>query len=630
MAIRNYLYLTLILFPAAISGQTLPGLVEMLARYPDQEEAYVSLSDSTAVDFQNGVFVYRRYFRSAAMVLRKGGGGVETAATPAVSKSDTIDVSAFTITPESDTIKIPPEEMTLLNLYGNKQRYVLTFPDARAGAVLVLEWKLRSAEPVFSGRRFLGRTYPVLLNRTVISAPAEWVFRFLIQPPSLYTQERSRGYLRGGELWVNYIWEARSLPAIEFEPDSPPQSELISCLHFAFSHDRRWKDIERERISWELIARIYGRHIESVGEPGDLIKSRVEDELKGIDTKYDKLRRLTEFVAANFSAEYSDIDISNAPDQLLSRGHGSQAEAALLLGAALQVADIKHEFFLVSTRNNGSVIKSLPALFYFNRLLVATRIDSDTVWVDPFYKGAPLGVLPLEDQAVEALKVGSHFKDFITTPMSDYRENGHAVHLRITLDREGNLAAEGVELLSGSLNIEEKSILQQLAPPERFDRWARFVTSGIPGAILDSLEFSDVYSDIDPLRISYELFAPNYIRSNDVRLYIPLDILGRWQFNTRYDDRKLPIELGRPHSQQERITIEIPEGFRVEYIPDNFTLTSYLGEILSVVVVTANTIIITRGLSLKPYTLKPTEAGSLNGFLSKAMDQAQKYIVLRR
>jgi hypothetical protein len=52
-------------------------------------------------------------------------------------------------------------------------------------------------------------------------------------------------------------------------------------------------------------------------------------------------------------------------------------------------SDITFNYVLISTRDNGEVIKSMPALYYFNRLLVAARFDRDTVWFDPAYRGVP-------------------------------------------------------------------------------------------------------------------------------------------------------------------------------------------------------------------------------------------------
>lgn len=616
--------------PAAVYCKTIPSLLEMLALYPDQEAVYLDIEDSTAVNFKDNVYVYDRFFHSEAMVLRKGGGGVSSAASPVISERDKIEINAFTISSEGDTITIPSEEMTVLMLYGNKKRYIVSFPDDRAGAIFVLDWKLQSTEPVFSGRRYLGRTYPVYHNKTIISAPANWVFNFLVRPSCLCNRQRSTTYIHGEELWTNYLWETKALPGLIFEDDSPPASQLIPCLYYAFSYDSRWSDIERNKVGWRMIALSYARHLESLKRPNRLVKSEVEAICKEISDRYKKVRKIVEFVTGNFKAVYSDIDISESPDDLLNRGSGSQAEASFLLGAFLREIGISFDYILISTRDNGEVIKSLPALFYFNRLLVAARVDNDTVWIDPLYRGAPLGVLPFEDQAVDGILVREGFKDFKTTPVSDYRENGHAVHLRVTFDEKGCLIAEGVELLSGSLNIDEKSILQGLTQQERFERWARMTTSGLPGSSLKELDFSDIYSDINPFKVTYKFEVPEYIGPGDVRLYIPLDILGRWRVAKKYDNRKLPIELGRPHFQQERITIEMPSGFRVEYLPENFTLTSYLGEIFSVVVVTANTITITRGLGIKPYRLEVSAAGSLNGFYSTATDQAGKYIILRR
>jgi hypothetical protein len=123
---------------------------------------------------------------------------------------------------------------------------------------------------------------------------------------------------------------------------------------------------------------------------------------------------------------------------------------------------------------------------------------------------------------------------FITTPISDYRENGRAVNLKISFDSKGALVAECLELLSGSLNVEEKNILQSLTPDESRQRWVDLTSRGLPGSIMKDLIFSDINSDIDPFRVSYRLELPDFIKSEDTRLFIPLDILGRWQFDIAF------------------------------------------------------------------------------------------------
>jgi len=627
----NVLILIILLISAIhLSAQDTPDLLAMLALHPGQEAVYTNIYDSTGVNFQNGVYIYNRFFRSEAMVLRKGGGGVSSAASPVITDDDNISINAYTVTPDGDTIAIPSDEMIELELYGNNKRYMISFPDARAGAIFVFEWRLNSTEPVFSGRRFLGRTYPVNAGRTVISAPTGWVFKFLTQPSCLCRHERSREYIRDEELWVNYIWISQSLTGLAFEQDSPPASQYIPCLYYVFTYDKRWPDIENNKIDWPLIARLYGDHLDIMGKPGNKVKDEVKFLTREISGKSEKLRQVVSFISANFQTVYSDIDISDSPWDLLARGYGSQAEAAMLLGTFLNLIDIPFDYVLISTRDNGEPIKTMPALFYFNRLLVAARIDQDTIWIDPFYRGAPLGVLPFEDQAVEGLKIDDNFKEFITTPSSEYRENSQMVRLRIDFDEDGRLTADGVELLFGALNIEEKNILQSLSAQERFERWSNLTSGGISGSSLSDLEFSDIYSDVNPFKVTYKLSVPGYIGPDEKRSYIPMDILGRWQLNRNYGARQLPIELGRPHSEQERITIELPPGYKVEFLPENFTLNSYLGEILSVAVVTANTITITRGLGIKPYRLKASAAESLTGFFSTASDKAGQFIILRK
>ncbi len=615
---------------AGLNAQQIQGLVEMLAIYPDQEAVYLDLYDSTAVSFDGGGFKYSRHFRSLAMALRRGGGVAANATTPVIPYSDPISATAFTITPEGDTSAVPDSEMAMIDIQGNRRRIAVTFPDSRAGAVFVFEWVLESSEPAFSGRRYFGRSYPVRHSRVALSAPVDWVFNFIVNPSCLYRHSRSNEYIKSGELWVNYAWDAGPLPGVIFEPDSPPADEFIPCLLYGFSHDNRWPDPERNKVSWKTLSRAYDSRLKELDRDSEILRAKAVELLKDTQEKRQCLQKIVTYVSENFRSLYSTIDVTDTPERLMARGWGSQAEAAFITGWFLDRAGIDYDFVLISTRNNETIIRDFPAFLFFNRLLLAVCDSRDTIWIDPLYRGAPIGVLPFEDQAVDGLVVGQAGQ-FIGTPVSDYRENGRAVHLKISFTETGELLAEGIELFSGSLNIEEKKMLQDESPEIRRERWSKMVLSGIPGSTLTELEFEDIYSPVNPLRVSYRIAAQRYTAEGDRRIFLPLDILGRWSRFEYYDEtRRLPIELGRPHSQQERITVEIPAGWRVEHIPENFSLTSFLGEIFSVVVVSANTITITRGFSLKPYRLKPEACASLNGFYASAKNQADKYLVLRR
>jgi|GEM_PF-1473918 len=625
-----HVVLLICLSAVGLPAQRIPGLVEMLAIYPDQEAVYLDLSDSTAVSFDGGGFRYSRHFRSLAMALRRGGGVAASATTPVVSNSDPITATAFTISPEGDTLVIADTEMAIIEIQGNRRRIGVTFPDSRAGAVFVFEWVLESSEPAFSGRRYLGRSYPVLHSRVALSAPVDWVFNHIVNPSCLYRYSRSNEYIKSGELWVNYVWEAGPLPGAVFEPDSPPADEFIPCLLYGFSHDNRWPDPERNKVSWQSLAGAYASRLRELNKDSETLRARAIELLKDVPQKRQRLQRIVSYVTDNFRPLHSMIDVTDTPERLLARGWGSQAEAAFIVGWFLGKADIDYDFVLISTRDNEKIIRDFPAFLFFNRLLLAVRDGRDTIWIDPLYRGAPVGVLPFEDQAVDGLIVGSAGQ-FVGTPVSDYRENGQAVHLKISFTENGTLLAEGIELFSGSLNIEEKRRLQEESPEMRRERWSKMVLGGIVGSNLTEIEFEDVFSPINPFRVSYRIVAPRYVAESSRRIFLPLDILGRWnKFEFYEETRKLPIELGRPHSQQERITVEIPAGWRVEQLPENFSLTSFLGEIFSVVVVSANTITITRGFSLKPYRLKPEACASLNGFYASAKNQADKYLVLRR
>jgi len=162
--------------------------------------------------------------------------------------------------------------------------------------------------------------------------------------------------------------------------------------------------------------------------------------------------------------------------------------------------------------------------------------------------------------------------------------------------------------------------------------WERKLAKSFPGVKL--LRFISIppVSAGEAYRVGYAFTTGPIIRPFARRAYIPMDLLGRWEDLPELptESRQFPIELRRPRFEFERITLNISPALEVEYIPRNFSMNSYIGEVYSVARKDGNTITITRGFGLKRSKLPVSAYKSLRRFFNAARTEADKQIIIRR
>jgi len=339
-----------------------------------------------------------------------------------------------------------------------------------------------------------------------------------------------------------------------------------------------------------------------------------------------------DWVSGNFRSRFSDITLHDDLDEILAYGRGTQAEAAAILYALINNLGISAGIYLTATHYTGEPIPELPALFWFDRLLVACFIDQDTLWADPFYTVSDPGILPFEDQDVSILRVDVDEGKLFSTPDIDYHDNGKAIHLKLYVDSLGNLSGEATEVYSGAMIPDISVNLLRMDESQRKSAWERRFARSLPNVEFDRFITAPPDSFGEPFLINYTFTAGPIIRPFANRAYIPMDLLGRWEDLPDLPDgeRYFSVYFQRPRFEFERITFEISPQFEVEYLPKNYSLNSHIGEIYSVARHGEASITVTRGFGLKRPEYPASAYKSIVKFFNTARAEAEKQIILKR
>jgi hypothetical protein len=594
---------------------------------------YRMIYDSTYIwPDGHGGYDYFRNYKSEVALDEEGRSVLSRPATPILDKNDKITIIAYTRLASGDTIYADTSELVTRNLSNDKRWIFVNFKQAEPGAILHFEWSLSSKEANISGKRFLGRTVPVDEAVIVLTVPETWIFNFVLVPVVPTEQNKTIQTSKEGVGQASYSWYTSDISGLSKEEFSPPVERTIPCLYFSLSYDSGWTGSDSTRIDWHYLARLYESQLKSFIKSSSILNP-VADSLNKISSNKQELIGLAyKWLEDHFRPIDSDITLTDNVNEAIQRGIGTQAEASAILGSLFEKLGIQASPYLVATSKVGDPIMQLPALFWFNRMLLSSAAGNDTIWFDPLYQLTQVGILPFEDLGATALNLNGQEPIFNSTPMPDYHDNGKAIHLKLDFDSTGSIQGEATEVYSGAMIPEITSFLKGLEPGENTLPWEKKLAKSFPGAKIKRLIIIPPDSIEPVFKIGYSFSTGSIIRPFANRAYIPMDFLGRWIDLPSLPNklRQFPIELYRPRFELERITLNISSPFEIEFLPANYSENNDVGEIYSVTRGDKNIVTITRGFGLKRSSMPISEYGSLRRFLNKARSEADKRIILKK
>jgi hypothetical protein len=594
---------------------------------------YDLIYDSTYIwPGENNDYDYFRKFISEATLDENGRSVLSRTATPVIENDDQISYEAYTISQSGEIFRVVPDDITEMELPSGRKRIFVNFRQADPGAKLHFEWEIKSFKTSLSGKRFIGRTVPVDSAKVVLTVPENWIFNFTVSPDIPVLRNTERIDEVKGTRGMNYSWAANDIEGLTDEEFAPPYDRIIPCLYFTIYEDLSWDDQDRRVVDWKFISSLYNEKLKKYVRSTSSISAIMDSIAAGNQDQRAMATSAFEWVKRNFRSETSDISLSESFNIYVERGRGSQADEAVLFYAALGRLGIPRGIYLASTRNVGDPLPDFPALSWFDRLLVTCYIGNDTLWADPFHRMSDLGVLPFEDQGVSILRIDTPGELLESTPEIDYHENGKAIHLTLYIDSTGALQGEATEIYSGAFIPEISSYITSINENQRKTPWETRLAKSFPGAIVDQFKVIPPDSTGDEYRIGYSFTTNPLLRPFASRVFISMDILGRWEDlpDLPQLERRFPILLKRPRFEFERISFILSPKFKVESLPKNYSLNSHIGEIYSVAREGDNSITITRGFGLKTPVLPATTYNSLIRFINAAKAEAGKQIILKR
>ena len=456
---------------------------------------------------------------------------------------------------------IVPPRLADATIYSDVRERVVSFPAVDKGSVVELEYtRTTQATPdaPMGGEQMLGQWDPVLERIVTITAAAGTAPKLEVVGTTLKPTESSTP---DGHMWT---YRLEKQPDQHPEQSSPQDAAVLPRLVYGF------------QASWaKVLEPVSERFLRASvpATPTPAIKQEADRVVEGAKTESDKATKLFAFVAHDIRS--IDLPLGwagyepHAPDVVLQNRYADNRDKVGLLLALAAAQGIQGRPVLVRT-GRVPVIAGVPTIAQFDHVIAKLTVDAKDVWLDPSDEYGQYGVaFAGEDNLVLPLEKGG--SELGQRPPLDPSTSISQVTARFALSANGDLDAKYAYEMTGWYADRASEQLRPLKG-DRLGQFFQQAAAELSAAALDKgHDVGDTLSVAGPLKVAHHVSVPGYSAAQATfRVFeLPSVTLGVAEDapSASLSVRKYPLSVGVPRIQKSDVTLQVPAGWKVSYVP---------------------------------------------------------------
>lgn len=466
-----------------------------------------------------------------------------------------------------------------INQWWSRKKYA--FSDVKEGTIIEYTYKISSPYNVHLRTWFFQHEIPVLNSKYKFSACPYYNYIVLSKGfmeydfDTVYTEPFGFKLLSKDYATRVYEWELKNVPAFKDEIFVPSDDEYKLKVEFQLESYHGYYGGKFELMTtWE---QLIDELLEETASIGSYIKSAKKDvneivsslQLEGKpDSK--KIAEILQYVNNNYYwNKYNGIYATQSKKKFIDSKSGNVADINLFLHSLLKESGIKSSPILISTRNHGKVYYQYPFLNLFNYVAVMVTDETSNYYIDATDPLLPLGMLPKEcinEYGLQIKKVekGEDAQFFPLTPIKvDLTKMNQSFTIdvsNITMEGQVQMKLEGYKALGFRDNIKKNGI------ESIYDD----LTMNSPIEI-KQLDVENLENIEKPLVLKYSTRTD--IETIGDKLFITPFPANQYKENKLKQERRIyPVDFGNLSEEQLFLTIAIPNGYEIDYVPESNSL----------------------------------------------------------
>lgn len=456
----------------------------------------------------------------------------------------------------------------------------IALPDVREGSVI--EYKYHIVTPFFFHMRKwdFQQKIPVIHSKLIYRAIPYYEYTYIVRGTKQFDEFDSVAKnqdIRFGSLLYQekiYSFGMKNLPAFRDEEFISAEEDYKISINFQISKIYFPRGGSQNYIStWPALCDDFlkrddfGKYIKNSEKEGKKLLPTLDLANK---SQLEQAIEIIQYVKTMY--KWNGINGKFASDNLstfLKAKSGNSADINLYLIGLLKAANITVNPVVLSTRNHGAVSKSHPFQQFLNYVIAQIEIDGQKYFIDATEPLRYFDELPIRCTNVEALVVKPKTEEWIVTTQKEVAKTQKVFKIKV-LPQQQLLKVNIEYILSGQDAYQFRNTFDG-----KNDNLVDYFKKNNNVNIEDSLTVIN-YSEMNK-PFSFSFNSSTSFESASGKLFIhPFCNLSVSDNMFKQTTRTLPIDLIYLRNVEYKSEIEIPEGYKVEYLPKELTHDSRL------------------------------------------------------
>jgi hypothetical protein len=621
----------------AAAAQTLP-------HYPAETNAVVLLEDTTYSVGADGRAV--EHVRRVVKILRPQGRDEAIVHVGFDKDTKILSMNVWSIGPDGHEYTMKDKDFADVGLEGGgiafeDDRYrVARAPGGDPGGVIAFEYEQRARPFVTEKTWFFQGEIPHLSQSFTLELPAGYTYStaWAHHPPAeLADLEHQRWH-----------WQMDNVPAIDLErvPMAPAAESLAGrmTVHYAgpgleAASGGTWKSIGQwyEPLAKDRLA----------ATPE--IAAKAQELTVGKTDFYEKTEAIGEFVQKQVRYFAVEVGIGgyqpHAAGDIFQHRYGDCKDKATLLSAMLSAVGV-HSALMMVDSERGVVDPNAPSLvgnhmiaaievpkgYYSPRLhsVVTSATGRRYLIFDPTWEKTPFGQLEHGLQGSYGILLEGAETQAIQLPVLDPALN--TIHRTATfrLGSDGALKGNVIERRFGDVSEYRRNIYQTGDAKEQLEFLDHALERDFTTFTASDIKVENVDLLNQDFTLSYGLSAGGYAKSMGSLLMVRPRVLGSLELYTDHKQRTVPINLEETMQATDEYSIELPDGYVVDELPDPVKLDVGFAAYQSAVEVKGNALHYTRTYTVRQVTLPADRYADLQKLAGAIATDEESRAILKK
>lgn len=373
--------------------------------------------------------------------------------------------------------------------------------------------------------------------------------------------------------------------------------------------------------NWNDVANWYWDLVKEQLQVDDAIRDAVAKILKQLGPKatvMDKVSALYEHVVRNTRYVGLEFGIHGykpyKTTQIYDRRFGDCKDKASLLKVMLAEAGIESYLVLVRTREQGALSEAPASLSGFNHAI--SYVPSLDLFLDGTAEYSGVSELPIGDRRASVLIVkdgkGGEFRQIPPAKPGQNRQNQS---YEVDLKADGSATIQYKMSIQGATAAGVRRVYE--AETKRLENLQRGLSGRFPGLKVHRVGVTGADSINEALKIEADLELGQWATLRQQKLRFPmLGYTTQFQRNmASLDKRKNPLRIAAATSQEDRLRIRWPAGFKLKRAPTSKSVQSPFGSLELEVKSEAGAMSLRYRLELRSQDISPKDYGRFRKFL---------------